>query len=357
MFDRERIIQIFFFGFLALMAYELFVLLAPFLTPIAWAILIAFIMHPLLLELDRVVKRRSLSAFILTLGVTLGIILPAVWLSGRLATEAQNLYAYASAALDNNSIGHATEWMRHSDWVMSVDRRLGYRIRVEDEAPKYALQAAQIASEYMGKHLSSAARNALTAVIDFGIVLLVFFYLLRDGESYYEALRRLTPLHEEDKETIYETLRSTLSSVMRGLMLTALLQGVTIGLGLLVCGVPYWAFLAVLSAGAGLLPLGGTAIVWLPAAAYLAYASGLFWGIVLVVWCSLAVAIIDNFVKPLLMRSGTGLPTMALFLGIAGGLEAYGPLGLFLGPAVMSVFAALLRVYQKTYVDRRREAA
>ena len=81
------------------------------------------------------------------------------------------------------------------------------------------------------------------------------------------------------------------------------------------------------------------------------------WGIVLVVWCSLAVAIIDNFVKPLLMRSGTGLPTMALFLGIAGGLEAYGPLGLFLGPAVMSVFAALLRVYQKTYIDRRREAA
>ena len=132
MFDRERIIQIFFFAFLALMAYELFVLLAPFLTPIAWAILIAFVMHPLLVELDRVVKRRSLSALILTLGVALGIILPAVWLSGRLASEAQNLYAYASAAIGNNSIGHATEWMRHSEWVMSVDRRLGYRIKVED---------------------------------------------------------------------------------------------------------------------------------------------------------------------------------------------------------------------------------
>ena len=357
MFDRERIIQVFFFGFLALMAYELFVLLAPFLRPIAWAILIAFIMHPLLVELDRLVKRRSLSAFILTLAVAVGIILPAVWLSGRLATEAQTLYTYASAALGNNSIGHVTEWMKHSDLVMSLDRRLGNGIKVEDRAPQYALQAAQVASEYVAKHLGSAARNALTAIIDFGIILLVFFYLLRDGESYYQALRRLTPLHEEDKETVYETLRSTLSSVMRGLMLTALLQGVTIGLGLMVCGVPYWAFLAVLSAGTGLLPLGGTAIVWLPAAAYLAYASGLFWGIVLVVWCALAVAIIDNFVKPLLMRSGTGLPTMALFLGIAGGLEAYGALGLFLGPAIMSVFAALLHVYQKTYVDRRREAA
>lgn len=357
MFDRERIIQIFFFGFLAVMAYELFILLEPFLAPLAWAMLIAFMMHPVLVELDRLVKRRTLSAVILTLAVALGIILPAVWLSGRLAAEAQNLYTYASETVGNNSIGHAREWMRHSDWVVSLNRRLGNRIKIEDEAPKYALQAAQVASEYVAKNAGAAAKNALTAIIDFGIILLVFFYLLRDGEDYYESLRKLTPLHEEDKETIYETLRSTLSSVIRGLMLTALLQGVTIGIGLLVCGVPYWAFLAVVSAGAGLLPIGGTALIWLPAAAYLAYASGFFWGIVLVVWCSLSVAIIDNFVKPLLMRSGTGLPTMALFLGIAGGLEAYGPIGLFLGPAIMSVFAALLRVYRKTYVDRRKEAA
>ena len=357
MFDRERIIQIFFFGFLAIMAYELFVLLEPFLTPIAWAILLAFVLHPLLAELDRLVKKRTLSAVILTAAVALGIILPAVWLSGRLASEAQTLYTQASTVVGSNSIGQAQEWMKHSEWIASINRRLGGRFRLEDEAPKYAMQAAQVASEYIAKNATAAAKNALTAIIDFGIILLVFFYLLRDGEGYYEAVRNLTPLHEDDKETVYETLRSTLSSVIRGLMLTALMQGVTIGLGLLVCGVPYWAFLAVLSAGAGLLPLGGTAVVWLPAAAYLAYTSGLFWGIVLLVWCVIAVAIIDNFIKPLLMQHGTGLPTMALFLGIAGGLEAYGPLGLFLGPAIMSIFAALLRVYRKTYVDRRKEAA
>src|SRR5208282_3255921 len=89
--ERERIIQIFFFGFLAVMAYELYILLEPFLTPIAWAILLAFVMHPLLVHLDRWVRRRTLSAVILTLAVALGVILPAVWLSGRLASEAQLL--------------------------------------------------------------------------------------------------------------------------------------------------------------------------------------------------------------------------------------------------------------------------
>src|ERR1019366_2380452 len=71
----------------------------------------------------------------------------------------------------------------------------------------------------------------------------------------------------------------------------------------------------------------------------------------------IALAVIDNFIKPLAMKHGTGLPTIALFLGILGGLEAYGPLGLFLGPAIMSVFSSLLPVYRKDCSGRRKEAA
>jgi predicted PurR-regulated permease PerM len=137
---------------------------------------------------------------------------------------------------------------------------------------------------------------------------------------------------------------------MRGLMLTAVLDGFTLGFGYLMIGVPYWALLAILTAAAGLLPIGGTAIVWGPVAAYLWFVVG--WGpaVVLVTWAAVTLAIIDNFVKPIAMRHGTGLPTLALFFGLAGGIEAYGPLGVFLGPAVVAVFASLLQVYQRTYV-------
>ncbi len=144
---------------------------------------------------------------------------------------------------------------------------------------------------------------------------------------------------------------------MRGLMLTAVLQGVSIGIGMLIFGVPYWLFLAIASAAAGLMPIGGTALVWIPAMIYLVFASGWSAALGLLIWCSVALAVIDNFIKPLAMKHGTGLPTIALFLGILGGLEAYGPLGLFLGPAIMSVFAALLRVYRKEYAGSRKEAA
>src|SRR5260370_10889299 len=122
MFERERIIPIVLVGFLALVAYELFVLLDPFLVPIAWAILLVFLVHLLLIELDRLVGRRTLSAVILTLAVALCVILPAVWLSGRLATEAQNLYAHASDVLGLGGVGQLRQWMVHSQFIASLNR-------------------------------------------------------------------------------------------------------------------------------------------------------------------------------------------------------------------------------------------
>ena len=159
---------------------------------------------------------------------------------------------------------------------------------------------------------------------------------------------------------MYDTLSSTLSAVMRGLLLTALIQGVAIGLGLLVTGVPYWAFLAVVSAACGLLPFGGTAIVWVPAVLYLGYFSSWTIAIVLAIWCVIWVAIIDNFIKPLAMRHGTGLPTIALFFGLAGGLEVYGPIGIFAGRRLFRYSRRCCRSIAKTTrasTNRPRAAA
>ncbi len=356
--ERERIVQLFFFGFLAVMAYELYELMLPFLTPLAWGILLAFMAHPALIEVEKVVKRRSLSTAIISVVVGLGVIVPAIWLSGRLVVEAQALYAQAAQSVNGGGVTKLHDWAVRTDLGAWVARKMGERgYKLDEELPKLTLQAAQVTSDYVARNATQAAKNVLAFVVDFGIALLGFFYMLRDGDYYYHSLRDLTPLHEDDKKAIFDTLRTTLSSVMRGLMLSAVLQGVTIGLGMLVFGVPYWLFLAIASAAAGLMPIGGTALVWIPATLYLGLTSGWSAAVGLVIWCAIALAVIDNFIKPLAMKHGTGLPTIALFLGILGGLEAYGPLGLFLGPAIMSVFASLLRVYRKEYSGNRKEAA
>jgi predicted PurR-regulated permease PerM len=349
--DRERIIAVFFFAFLVLITYELYALLAPFLTPIAWAILLAFVAHPPLLLLNRIIRSLTICALLLTFAVALGVVLPAVWLSTRLAHEAQMLYAESSISSANSGLLRLSEWLRHTHGGARVADMLARRgMTLDQEIRAVAVHAAKVTSDYVVTHGEAVAGNVASFIFHFAIALLTFFYLLRDGEMYYEGLRDLTPLHEEDKAAVFETLRATLSSVVRGLMLTALLDGLALGLGYLVLGVPYWALLALATAAAGLLPFGGTALVWVPVTFYLAVQSGWSVAIILVAWAALTLIITDNFIKPLAMRHGTGLPTLVLFFGLAGGIEAYGPIGIFAGPAVIAVFAALLRVYRKTYV-------
>ncbi|MGH7934927.1 MAG: AI-2E family transporter [Candidatus Binataceae bacterium] len=354
--ERERIVQVFFFAFLALMAYELYEVLYPFLTPIAWAILLAFMAHPAVALLDRLIKRRTVSALVLTIAVALLVILPAAWLSGRLVVEAQHLYTDVSEMTVNGSVLKAGQWITATRPGAALDAMLErHGISLEDEVGSFAAQGAKLLSGYVVAHGEAVASNLASIVFHFVIMLLTLFYMLRDGESYYEGVRALTPLHEEDKAAVFETLRITLSSVMRGLLLTALLDGVSIGIAYLVCGVPYWAFLGILSAACGLLPIGGTAIVWVPAAIYLAVEVG--WGVaaILVAWALVTLIIVDNFIKPMAMKHGTGLPTLALFFGLAGGIEAYGALGIFAGPAVIAVFASLLLVYRRTYFSETLE--
>lgn len=350
--NQERIVQVFFFGFLAVIAWQLYQVIEPFLAPIAWAMLLAFLVHPALDRLHRHIRSRSLAAVIITIIVALGVILPAIWLSARLVREAQALYGSLASFTADGGLKKFVQWLGATPVGARIGAALTRRgYNLEDEIRHFATQAGKIASEYALAHGGSAASNVASSILHFGVMLITFFYLLRDGEAWYEDLRALTPLSEADQSAIFGTLTATLSSVMRGLMLTAGLDGLTIGLGYFVCGVPYWAGLAILTAAGGLLPFGGTAFIWVPIAIYLAVAETWLKAVLLVGWALAALAVIDNFVKPLAMRHGTGLPTLALFFGLAGGIEAYGPLGIFLGPAVFSVFAALLKVYQRTYVN------
>jgi len=350
--DRERIIVVFFFAFLALITYELYALFAPFLTPIAWAILLAFLVHPALTKLNAVIRNRTVCAVVLTVVIALGVILPATWLSARLLREVQSLYSELLTISSNSGFQSASNWIRRTPLGAIGDRLLErHGIRLEDEIRTVALRAAQVTSDYVVAHGGTVATNIASFVFHFAVALLTFFYLLRDGETYYEGLRELTPLHEEDKAAIFDTLRLTLSSVMRGLMLTSLLDGIALGTGYLILGVPYWELLALATAAAGLLPLGGTALVWVPVSVYLAFEGGWSGALVMIAWAALTLIITDNFVKPAAMRHGTNLPTLVLFFGLAGGIEAYGPIGIFAGPALIAVFAALLRVYRRTYIS------
>ena len=348
--DRERIAHIFFFGFLAVMGYELYLLLSPFLVPIVWAMLLAFIAHPALLQLERFTRSRTAAALLVTTILALVIAVPTAWLSSKLALEATRVSL--GQFVHQGGFAQAGRQALYSHTITLIEAWLEQQgLRIEDIRHWFGKGSTYLTG-YLTANVTTLARNLVTFVFDVIIMLFSFFYLLRDGEDYFEFVRTLTPLPDDDKAMVFETLSTMLSSTMRGLLLTALLEGLLLCLGYLVTGVPNALLLGAASGAAGLLPIGGTAFIWVPAVIYLWFTAGWGWAVVLLVWGVIVVGVIDNLLKPIAIGKGSGVPAVALFFGITGGLEVYGPLGLFAGPAVIAVFAALIRVYRRSYAAR-----
>jgi predicted PurR-regulated permease PerM len=141
-------------------------------------------------------------------------------------------------------------------------------------------------------------------------------------------------------------------AVVLGTLLTALLQGTLVGIGFAIVDLPSPVVFGVVAAIVALLPIGGTALVWVPATIVLAvqgrYGSALF----MLLWGALLVGLVDNFLKPLLISGRAEVPTLAAFLGVLGGLAAFGPIGMFLGPVILALAIALVR-----WAEENRPAA
>ena len=132
------------------------------------------------------------------------------------------------------------------------------------------------------------------------------------------------------------------------MLLTAVAQGVLLGIGFAIVGLPSPVVFGVLTALASAVPFVGTALVWVPAVLVL-LAQGRTWAaLFLAVWSLGLVTSVDNVIRPLVVSGRAGLPTLAVFIGLVGGLAAFGAIGMFLGPVIIALAIALLRFAEES---------
>ena len=194
--------------------------------------------------------------------------------------------------------------------------------------------------------------GAMGTLVGFLLMLFLLFFFLRDGASMSARLKNLIPMPKSRKHELFDYLGSVTRAVVFGTLLTALLQGTLVGIGFAIVDLPSPVVFGVIAAVLSLLPIGGTALVWGPATIILAvqgrYGSALF----MLLWGALLVGLIDNFLKPLLISGRAEVPTLAALLGVLGGLAAFGPIGMFLGPVILALAIALVR-----WAEENRPAA
>ncbi len=340
----------FFIALAALVAYGMVLVLQPFAGSMAWAIFLAFLLHPLHRWLTRKARGQAgVSAGVITGLTPFALLTPLIFLAFQFVDQARALVHY----------------VRGSDFKLdgSILMRLeplpliGPLARIARE--ELMVSAADI-QDWLGRATETALRSvasigsgvvlgALGTIVGFFFMLFLLFFFLRDGTKMFDRLQRLIPVPEEHREQLFDHLSSVTRGVFYGIGLTAIFQGILIGIGFTIAGLPSPVVFGVLAGILALLPAGGAAIVWIPAVLYLA-AMGR-WGmfIFLLIW-GVITSTSDNFLRPILVSRYAPVSAFMVFVGVVGGIGAFGAIGIVVGPVFLALVAAILEYFDEKVI-------
>lgn len=331
-------------GAVALLALLLYRIVEPFLQPIAWAAILALLLHPAQGWLTaRLGGRDNLAALALTVLVLLLFIGPLSALTLAFVTQAEDLASRVAALVQMLSGRSISEFMA-SPTVGSV---LSFLERVASvdatELQGWALGSVKVLLERLASLGGSAFFGAVGTALSFTVMVFILFFALRDGETMARTAFAFVPLSDSRKRELTLRMARVTRAVVLGTIVTAAVQGTLLGAGFAIAGLPAPVVFGVLGAILSVVPFGGTALVWVPGAAWLLFSGDIGHGLFLVAWGLLLVSTADNFLKPVLIGDQAEVPTLAVFIGVLGGLAAFGLVGMFLGPVVLALALTLLR--------------
>ncbi len=335
----DRLTTVLSYGVLLLLGYLLFQIFQPFLVPLAWAGVLVVFFYPGYEWLRRrfAMMTESRAALACTLGVTLLLIAPSIALLSLFVREA----VAASAAIQRALIGNPgdpvlqlSHWLRQNvSWLSDTD------------LPTLLRQGAEKLAALLASQVGPVLRNVAVFLFDLFVTLFALFYFFRDADRLMSGLRRLLPFDVEHRERILGESRELIVASVLITLVVAAVQGLFGGIAFAIVRLPTPFFWGVAMAFFSLLPVVGTALVWVPAAVWLVFAG--HWGraLVLALICSVVVGTVDNVLRPVLLHGRTQMNGLLVFVSLLGGLHVFGLLGLVLGPIIVAATASILDAY------------
>ncbi len=328
-----------------------FILAEPFLNTIILSAALAIIFSPVNAKLfQKLGGRANLSAGITSLLIVVLIMLPTAFLIWGLVSEGLDSMTSIIAWANRNDFAELLRGHRLDpvlDWM-----RVRFPFLPLDEAniQAYILEFARKLSQSMLDASATLVGNMARLVLRFFLMIFMMFYFLREGRGIVQKLKYLAPLRTHQEDSIIESLQRVSRAVFLGSLLIAVLQGVFGSLGLYIVGINplFWGTMMGLSS---LIPVIGTGLVWIPAAAYLYFFGEWQWALFFLLYNVLIVTNIDTILRPLLMRRAAEVSPFYIFLSILGGMHAFGPLGIFYGPLILTFIMVMLKIYGEEYKD------
>ncbi|MFN2481784.1 MAG: AI-2E family transporter [Pyrinomonadaceae bacterium] len=326
--------------------YLNWLMLAPFVGVLAWAVVLVVVFYPLHRRIVARTGSPSWGAVLSTLIVIIAILLPLALIALAVVHEAGKFG-------DQLRDGGGLQGLLDPDspatgrLVRFVERFVSLEELRSPEALSGRLRG--LASQIAGR-TAGLVGGVLGAIVQLFFIVFTMYYLFRDGESIRDALRDLLPLEAEQADRIFARTREVIEASIYGVLIIAAVQGVLGGLAFRALGLPSALLWGVVMIFLSLIPVAGAFVVWVPAALYLALTGAYVKAGLLTAWGVVVIGSADNLLRPRLVGQKTSLHELLIFFSVLGGLQVFGVLGLVLGPVIVAVTLALLDIFR--HADR-----
>lgn len=309
-----------------------FFIIKPILIAVILGILLAFIFIPVYDWLDKKIKMPNLSAVIISFVLILLIILPIWFLTPVMVDQSLKLYFTT----------------RQIDFVTPLENFFPSLFASKE----FSNEVGSIIYSFVNKSTNALVNSFSNLILNFPTLMLqlivaffTFFFVLRDKDHLLDYIRSLLPFSKDVEKKLFDQTKGITMSVLYGQIVIGLLQGLVAGIGFFIFGVPNALLLTILAAIAGVFPVIGTTIVWLPVAIYLLIAGNNISAFGVMVF-GLIASTIDNVLRPMFVAKRTSLPASITLIGMVGGFFLFGILGFILGPLILAYLLIILEVYR-----------
>lgn len=325
--------------------YLLFATFRPFFSALTWAAVLSYGLYPLYKRLVRATgDRHGLSAAVMSIGVTVGVVLPLVYVSLLIGKEVARTYMTVVRSLDQSQ-GLLEQWRGQPLVTGLLDQLQEFQRVTGTDIRTVLVENLADLGKALVQGLTDVAGNLLAGLAELAIILLCTFFFFRDGEGVVLWLKDLLPMTTERQHLVIARFGEVVKGLVFGNTLVAVLEGAIGGLAFWIVGLPAVLLWASVMAILAYLPVVGAALVWGPAALYLIAQGAYLKAVVLGVAGGL-IAIVDYVVRTIVVGGASKLHALLTLFGVLGGIQFFGLVGIVAGPLVVAIGVALFESFR-----------
>jgi len=357
MYSTRRVEMLATMALVGLLVVGTVLVLRPFIISLILAAVLAYASWPVYeWLLARLHQRTGRAATLTTVLLLLTLVTPFAVMAVSLVDNAVELLRLLRAAV-NRPLPEPPVWLE-SFPLAGAYLKGKWLVLMQEEEGALLLQIKQYLLQLPLKDWAITAGGAVgqgVVLITFSVLICFFFY--RDGPAITARVQAVMEhLAGHRAKHLIEITAGTVSRVVNGILGTALAQSVLALIGFWIAGVPGAMLLGLLTFFLSIIPMGPP-LVWFPAAIWLYFQGEIVWSIFMLAYGMVVISSIDNIVKPYLISRGGTLPLLLVFMGVLGGLMAFGFIGVFLGPVILAIGYSLLAEWMNPSAQAGQQVA